>query len=315
MGRQLFISHSSMGAFRKCPRYYWYKHIRRLELAELTIPFIIGRIMHHGIQTLFSKPDDAEKETKKKFKEEATKARTLFPQISPDDEEELAGLEFSSMGMLKAFRRHYGKFLKGTQHVKTEARIQYELNKKVVVVGNIDNIIMNQNTRYMYELKNLKSFDMRRIEGIKTDAQTSLYFTLWNRMVKKSEKLGGIIYNLIRKPSIRQKKGESRGEFLRRLEEWYEEDTGLKFHMDRIKVPLIPGEHVINSIEKVSNIMLSCKTKEDYYQDFGSCIRDWGRCPMYALCHEGGETKANLKLYKIRPKHVVKEEGGEDGDE
>jgi len=313
--RQLFVSFGSLNAFSKCPRYYWYKHIRRLELVKFNIAFTIGRIMHHGIQVLFESPKKAEEEIKKKFKEEAQNARKQFPQMGIDDEQELAQQEFISVGMLRAFRAYYSKFLKETTHISTEFSIKYQLNPQVTVVGKIDNIIANFKKLYIYELKNLKSFDMSRIQSIKTDPQTSLYFELYNRMAKKADRLNGIIYKIIKKPQIRQKQSESKGEFLRRLEGWYEDRGETKFHLERLNAPFISGEAVLNSVDKVSKRMLANGfSKEEYYQDFSYCVHDWGLCQFYGLCHEGGETPANMKLYKIRPKFKVQEEGGAEKD-
>ena len=217
---RLFVSYSSMSGFRKCPRYYYWKHVRRLEKIVLKIPFITGRIMHNGIQTLFSNPHRAEQIVKDSFKDEAQKARKQFPQMEIRDEEKLAEQAFTTIGMLRAFRYHYAKFLKATRHIKTEKELQYDLNSKVTVVGKIDNILENQGANYIYELKNLKSLDMHRVQGIRTDPQSSLYHTINNLVeTKKANKVDGIIYQIIRKPSIRQKKSESKGEFLRRLED------------------------------------------------------------------------------------------------
>jgi len=311
MGKQLFVSHSSMSGFRKCPRYYYWKYIRRLEKAAFKIPYIVGRIMHHGIQTLFSKPDAAEKELKKKYKDEAQKARTEFPQMAAYEEEDLAKQEYITIGMLQAYRIYFKKFLGSTKHIATEKAIRYELNKRVVVVGKIDSIVENQNAQWIYELKNLKSLDMGRVRSIRTDPQSSLYLETHNRSVKKSERLSGILYQIIRKPSIRQKQKESRGEFLRRLQDWYHDQSeGMKFHLERVKGSFIPGIAVINTIEKVSQQMLDCGTDRDrYFQDFSYCIHEWGPCQYYDLCH--GNEKENLKLYQPRKKYKAEDEDSE----
>lgn len=312
---KLFVSYSSMSAFRKCPRFYYWKHVRRLEKQKLNIAYMVGRIMHHGIQTLFANPSKAIDETKKKFKEEAKATRKKFIEIGADDEQEIAQQEFVTVGMIRAYITHYAQFLKGAKHIATEKSIQYELNKNVVIVGKIDNIIHSQGRNNIYELKNLKSLDFERIESIKTDPQSSLYYEINNRIeTKKENKVDGILYNIIRKPQIRQKKSESKGEFLRRLEDWYSSgEGGLKFHMERLKQPFIPGENVINTVSKVTELMLRYKSKEDYYQDFSYCIHDWGKCQYYGLCH--GNEKQELKLMQIRPKFKVQEEGGPESGE
>lgn len=307
MGKQLFVSYSSMNAFRKCPRFYYWKYIRRLEKRSFKLPFIVGRIMHHGIQTLLSKPRSAEKEIHWKFKEEAQTARKEF-QLSPMQEDDLAAQEYSTIGMLNAYQNQYRKFLQGTKHVHTEFAIKYELNKRVVIVGKLDNVLENQGKLWDWELKNLKSLDMDRVKGIKTDPQTGLYFEVYNRMMKKAkDRLHGILYQIIRKPSIRQRKTESRREFLVRLQEWYASgEGGLKFHLERTKGSFISGEAVLNTVDKVSQQILGCKEKDDYYQDFGRCVSEWDLCQFYGLCH--GKEKDEMKLLTIRKKYNVEDD-------
>jgi len=306
MGKQLFVSYSSMNSFRKCPRFYYWKHIRRLEKRSFKLPFVVGRIMHHGIQTLLSTPEKAMKILKKKYKEESQVARKEFL-LSPVEEEDLAAQEFAVVGMLEAYKAQYSQFLKATEHIATEQVLQYELNKKVVVVGKIDNVLLNQNNRWMWELKNLKSLDMDRINAIKTDPQSGLYFEVYNRLKKKADRLFGILYQIIRKPSIRQKKNESRREFLVRLQEWYASgDGGLKFHLERTKGSFISGDAVMNTVDKVSQQILACHDRDDYYQDFGRCISEWDRCQFYGVCH--GDEKKEIQLLQIRKKYKVSDD-------
>lgn len=307
MGEQLYISHSSMNAFRKCPRFYYWKYIRRLEKRTFKLPFIVGRIMHHGIQMLLRKPEDAEKEISAKFKEEAKKARKEFL-LSPIQEDDLAAQEYAVIGMLNAFRNHYSQFLKKTEHVMTEKSLRYELNKKVVIVGKIDSILLNQDLRWMWELKNLKSLDMDRIKGIKTDPQSALYRTVHNLTVKKSERLDGILYQIIRKPQIRQKNKESRREFLERLQDWYSSsEGGMKFHLERTKGSFIQGDAVINMVTKVSEQILACKKQEDYFQDSSRCVSEWDYCAYYGVCH-GEDKKKEEKLLTIRKKYRIEDD-------
>lgn len=303
--KPLFISYSGMSGFRKCPRYYYWKYIRRLEQAKFKLPFIVGRIMHHGIQILFEHPDRAEAEIKKKFKQEAQDARKKFPEMSTWDEEGLASQEYLTVGMLAAFRNYFSKFLGATKHIATEKVLQYALNKRVVVVGKIDNIIENRNLKWVYELKNLRTLDMDRVRAIKTDPQSALYLEIHNRQEKPKNRLDGIIYKIIRKPSIRQKKKESRKEFMQRLGSWYQEqDGGMKFHLERIKGSFIDGSAVINTVERVTQQILDAdREKEAFFQDFSHCNSEWGPCTYYDLCH--GDEKQNLPLYQIRKPYKV----------
>lgn len=309
----LYVSYSSMSAFRKCPRFYYWKYVRRLEKRSLNVAFIVGRIMHTGIQTLFSDPDGAEKALKKKYNFEAQQARVEYPEMSTWEEDKLKENEYLTTGMLTSYRQYFSKFISGTKHIATEKAIKYQLNKRVMVVGKIDNILLNQAKRWMFEMKHLKSLDMDRVNAIKTDPQSGLYLEAHNRQEKeKSKQLDGIIYQIIRKPSIKQKKKESKREYFVRLSEWYHDQTdGLKMHLERIKGSFISGDAVMNTVDKVSQQIIDADfQKREFFQDFSACIRDWGRCSMYELCH--GDEEKEIKLYTIRKKYKVKDGVDED---
>lgn len=315
MANQLYVSYSSMTAFRNCPRFYFYRHIKRYQLRSFNIPYLVGRVMHTAIQALLNQPKTAEKILQEKYQQEKKQARKDFPTMSVRDEEELIAQEAITLGILRAFKKRYSQFLSATKHIATEKLLIYPLNKQVMVVAKLDNVVFNQNQYYLYELKNLKSLDMERVETIRTDPQTSLYFKIHN-LVEKKFKLGGILYNIVRKPSIRQKQKETRGEFLNRLSDWYEDDAEYKFHLERLKKPFVSGDAVMNTVTKITDRMLNCKSVHDYYQDFNFCIHEWGKCEFYALCHRGGETKENMKLIQIRPRYQVNnDETGKDGGE
>jgi len=74
----LHVSYSSMDDFRKCPRYYWYKRIRKLDRPSFNIHFLVGRVVHVGVYWLFRKPEKAIKRMLDNYKEEVEPARREF---------------------------------------------------------------------------------------------------------------------------------------------------------------------------------------------------------------------------------------------
>ena len=126
-----------------------------------------------------------------------------------------------------------------------------------------------------------------------------------NRTCKKSEVLDGILYQIVKKPSIRQKQSESKREFLVRLQEWYSSsEGGIKFHLERIKGSFIDGKDVLNTVDKVSQQMMNCKSMDDYFQDFSKCVSDWDLCPYYGMCHGKDKKKEEQLLTPRKPYKV-----------
>ena len=319
------MSVSSVQDWMTCKRLYYYKRIKKYEKTSYNLPFIVGRVVHEGLAAVLSKSVDPK--TKKSnaielmsavYKKERAAAIKEYT-LSPEQIEELDMQEFTTKGMLLAYQTKYAKMIQDMRYLGSEVEGAIDLGNDVTFVIKLDNIVVIRGKKVLHELKTTKQITPDYVKRIQTDLQTAVYFHFHN-IIFENEKIQEVMYDVIRKPSIRRKKGsknlppESKEAFLTRLQEWYHKpgDTDSVFHIERFKRPGIEEDAVINTVVKVSEEMLRSKAKEDYYQDFDKCHSYYGDvCPMYALCHQGGETKENLLLYTIRkPYHVSKENKG-----
>ena len=320
----LHMSVSSVQDWMTCKRLYYYKRIKKYEKTSYNLPFIVGRVVHEGLAAVLSKSVDLK--TKKLnaieimaaayMKERAAAIKEYV--LSPEQLEELNMQEFTTKGMLLAYRTKYGKMIEDMKVLGSEVEGAIDLGNDVTFVVKLDNIVRIRAKKILHELKTTKQITPDYIKRIQTDLQTATYFHFHN-IIWPEEPIEEVLYDVIRKPSIRRKKSsknkpaESKEAFLQRLQEWYKKpDDMAVFHIERFKRPGITEDAIINTVVKVSEEMLRSKTKEDYYQDFDKCHSYFGDvCPMYALCHEGGETKENLLTYTVRKSyHVSKENKG-----
>jgi CRISPR/Cas system-associated exonuclease Cas4 (RecB family) len=309
------MSVSSVQDWMTCKRLYYYKRIKKYEKTSYNLPFIVGRVVHEGLAAVLAKKPDAIEIMEKVYKRERDGAIKQYT-LSTDQIEELRMQEFTTKGMLLAYRSKYKQMIKDMQLMGSEVEGALDLGNDVTFVIKLDNIVQVRNRKILHELKTTKMITPDYIKRIQTDLQTATYFHFHNIIFDK-EPIQEIMYDVIRKPSIRQKKkgktAESKEMFLQRLQEWYKKPDDMSvFHIERFKTPGIKEEDVINTVVKVSDEMLRCKDKDDYYQDFDKCHSYYGDvCPMYALCHEGGESKENLLSYTVRKSyHVSKENKG-----
>lgn len=302
----MYVSHSSVQDYMTCPRLYFYKRIRKLELIVFNIKFFIGTIVHVGIGGLLSKVKEPLKlmhlEYERKRKEDTKKFGLSVEQLN-----ELNEIDVVSKGMVSSYESRYGAFLKAFTPLHNEEKLEYTLNENITVVTVLDNVIVKTKNKenWLHEFKTSKYITLDYILSVQADMQTAIGFHLWNILRPKTP-LKGIVYDIVRKPSIRQKKTETKEQYLERLGEWYNgpNDTAV-FHMEQKKQPLITVDALMNTLTKVTDNMTRSKHKEDYYQDFRQCHSYYGdHCPFYALCHEGGETKENLLQFRTREKYV-----------
>jgi len=314
----LHMSVSSVQDWMTCKRLYYYKRIKKYEKTQYNMPFIVGRVVHEGLAAVMAKKPNAIELMTEVYKKERKIAIDTFG-LSVEQIEELDMQEFTTKGMLLAYRTKYAKMIADMKLLGSEVEGAIDIGNDVTFVIKLDNIVKVRNKKILHELKTTKQITPDYVKRIQTDLQTAVYYHFHN-IIWPEDPIVEVMYDVIRKPGIRRKKAsknkpaESKEAFLQRLKEWYVQpgDTDSVFHIERFKTPGIEEEAVVNTVVKVSEEMLRSKTKEDYYQDFDKCHSYYGDvCPMYALCHQGGETKENLVLYTIRKSyHVSKENKG-----
>lgn len=312
----LHMSVSSVQDWMTCKRLYYYKRIKKYEKTVYNLPFIVGRVVHEGLAALMRKSKDPKTGKpnvlavmKAAFVKERLMAQKQYV-LSSEQLAELDRQEYVTRGMLTAYATKYSKMIRDMELMGSEVEGALQISDDATVVIKMDNIAKIRGKKVLHELKTTKAITPDYIKRIQTDLQTAVYFHFHN-IIFEDEKINEIMYDVIRKPSIKQKNKETLPEYMNRLAEWYQkpDDYGGVFHIERFKSPGIAEGDAINTMVKVSEEMLRSKQKEDYYQDFDKCHSYFGDvCPMYALCHEGGETKENLLLYTIRKPYKVSKE-------
>ena len=303
----LHISVSTLKDFMTCRRLYYYKRIKRYDKNIFNIPFIVGRTVHSGLGYILERKKDKKgqmldpvKRMVEYFKTEKVKANKEFT-LSVEEIEDLNEQEHITQSMLTAYISKYKAMLRDAILIGSEVEGALQYGDNVTFVIKLDNLLRVRGKKILHELKTSKYITPAYVKMIQTDIQSSTYFYLYNEIFTKSP-IEEIMYDVIRKPSIRQKKAESYPAFLQRLQEWYEQKQDMSvFHIERFKQPKITQESAFNTLAGVADDMLRCKDKESYYQDFEKCSSYYGDvCPYYELCHEGGEIPQNLVLYQIR---------------
>jgi hypothetical protein len=311
------MSVSSTQDFLTCRRLYYYKRIKKYEKISYNLPFIVGRVVHEGLAAVLAKKPNAIEIMTAVYKKERLAAVKEYV-LSPEQLEELDMQEFTTKGMLLAYLMKYGKMISDMRLLGSEVEGVIDLGNDVTFVVKLDNIVIVRKKKILHELKTTKQITPDYVKRIQTDLQTAAYFHFHN-IIWPDEPIEEVMYDVIRKPSIRRKKGgknkpaESKEAFLTRLQEWYKQPDDMSvFHIERFKQPGITEDAVINTVVKVSEEMLRSKDIMSYYQDFDHCHSYYGeRCSYYELCHEGGESKENMLQYTIRkPFHIDKSNKG-----
>lgn len=105
-----------------------------------------------------------------------------------------------------------------------------------------------------------------------------------------------IWYTVCRKPTIRQKKGETDQEFFDRMVEWYDQDTDTKIRLLQISRTDEEVEQFLDAVEKMA-CEINCT--DHFYRNTGYC-KHWGRMCEYApICLHYDPSQEYVEFQKV----------------
>lgn len=294
------LSYSALSRFLDCRRKYYWEFVKKLEPLAFRTYGVVGNAIHYGVNRIYEKDDKAISSAIKFFNSEKNNMRKKLD-LSPDQEQELNDQEFMIRGMLKAYSFKYAEEIKSTNYICNEFKAEYLLSDKLLLVIKIDNVLERRGRRFVHELKTVRILTPEYVKNIKNDLQTGIYFHVYNSMQKKSkDKFRGIIYDVIKKPSIRLKMGESKSEFIERLYQYYlGSDSNELFHQDIIERPMLSENRIMNVISRVADDIRRCEDIEDFYPNDRFCYVK-KKCDYYDICHYGENPETRRKY---RPKY------------
>jgi len=91
-------------------------------------------------------------------------------------------------------------------------------------------------------------------------------------------------YTICRKPTIRQKKGESEEEFFQRMVDWYDTDTSSKIRLLVVERTDEEVEQFRRDLVSITDTMKKAESVGEFYKNCSHCFR-WGRrCEYASIC-------------------------------
>jgi len=90
-----------------------------------------------------------------------------------------------------------------------------------------------------------------------------------------------IFYTVCRKPTIRQKKGETDQEFFDRMVAWYDDDTGAKIRLLKIE----RSDYEVNCFAlELRHMIYEMDHCNNFYRNCCNCMRYGRRCEYASIC-------------------------------
>jgi hypothetical protein len=161
-----------------------------------------------------------------------------------------------------------------------------EENKyKTFIRGKIDGSFrLKKGGPWLFETKTKSRIDEEILSDILPyDMQANIYLSALKRLGKESP--SGLLYNIIRRPSLRQRKSESIKSFADRVAEdvslrpdWY----FVRMEMSIDKEEIIRFEHELEDL--ITDFLMWWSGKSGHYKNTNHCQNKFGLCPFVGIC-------------------------------
>lgn len=281
------LTHSSLTDFKNCRRKYYYRNECMLVPKVRKTSLNLGSAVHKGLE--IGSVDDALK---------------TFENIFPNDQQEaniLENMKAICRAMLEGYFNLYSPF------ESIQAELQYSIpiinpatgqkSKTYILQGKIDGLTVIDSRNWLIEYKTASSIDKSYIERLSLDTQVTTYIYALQRFL--NIKIDGVIYRILRKPSIRQTKKETIMQYQDRLIQDYKDRPEFYFHEEQLYRSQEDLKEFEAELWEITQTMLHCNKQEGWYRNTSRCV-DWGSCQYAPLCLKNPDAEL---LFEVREPH------------
>jgi len=268
------LTNSTISSFKNCRKQYYYRNVKQLVPRHEGEARGIGSAVHKGIET-----------------GSIEEALALFDDIFPSDQQEADKLETNKaivQAMLEGYFSLYGTDWEG----EFQPELQFEVpiinpktgaqSKTFKLAGKVDGLLKDRGGKYwLVEFKTAGTIDKSYIDKLMLDAQMTAYIYGLQRQL--DIKISGVIYRVLRKPSIRQTKKETLEQFLNRLVEDYKSRPEFYFVQEQLYRTQEDLDEFEQELWDITQDLLKCRKDNLWYKNTSRC-KDWGKCQYIPLC-------------------------------
>lgn len=267
------LTNSAIGQFKNCRRAFYYRRVKELALRYESISRGVGSAVHKGLET-----------------GSVEEALHLFDDTFPSDQEEANRLEVNRaivQAMLEGYFDLYGAGWDGDFYPEK----QFELpiinpdtgatSRSFRLAGKVDGLLHKDGRWWLVEYKTAGMVDKNYIDHLMLDQQLTTY--IYGLQRQEGVKISGIIYRMLRKPSIRQRKNETVGQFTDRLSQDYKDRPEFYFYEEQLYRTQEDLDEFERELWSITQDLLKCRREGLWYRNTSRC-RDWGSCDYLPLC-------------------------------
>jgi len=285
---EITLSNSGITQFRRCPRKYYWRYVRKLEPIRPSKAIILGDFVHSAFAHYYQTSQN---------REETLEALIGFGvdlvNTAPAEEQE-------ELSILGATACAMWQFVPDWMFddASTSVAEKYFIWKLVEVIrsgdlphvvyirGYIDRLVDYNGMKLIRELKTCASPDAF-IRAAANSSQASTYVVGTQEAINKD--VVGVSYDLIRKPQLRKKQSENAQEFVARIREDYRARPEWYYRREYTYRTAKNLEQFVTDLRQVArDILLKwiCYNegqKDVFYRNHDACF-SCGECEYYKIC-------------------------------
>jgi len=304
---RLAWSASSLKLFRKCKRKWYWRYIMRLKPKWSDSNLLIGTATHEALGVWYKNPKASPKQFMRKLKKEYTKLEEAI-QVSADyfDQDELDKSTTAIktfQGMVRGYVDIYQNDFKNWVITPKDVEAEFSVNLgDFDFKGFVDLTPTNRKTKksFIVEHKTARSIGDSYIDRLPLDTQVRGY--IFGARKGLGLKPTEVIYDVIRKCSLRRKADETQDDFNERIALDYASRPDFYFFREPLKFSKDSIDAFEHDLHMTHNEYEFVVDNDDYLNPTSwvcsdhICNEFFKTCPYLSLCLKGLD-KGTEKLY------------------
>ena len=271
-GEKTILTNSAINAFKSCGRKYYWRYVREIEAKERPEALLLGTAIHGFLESHYCQ----------------------LPYTPPID------LAPKSQAILKGVREYYPILymddLDLFEPIAVEKIISGEIlnpetgrpAREYAYGGKVDGLVLlkkdvegfKAGDLLLLEHKTTTKVDEAYFERLQLDSQLLLYSLYLSREL--GAPIAGTLFNVILKPSLRQKKSESEAEYHQRLR--LEMDWPEQYHRRYLRFPDQRLQEIMRELWSAKNVIAKARLENVFTMNSGACFDYHRKCDFWALC-------------------------------
>lgn len=292
------LTNSARSTFLSCPQKYQYSYVYGLAPRKPSIPFLVGGLFHAELDLMYSS-GSLDVEGMRDRVAAACEEVCKFPGMRAEDSDNIWMQQAVVCGMVKGYAQLYLKRdLAEYKVVETEGSFDAKLDNGWTYHGKKDMVVLRKKDMklFLMEHKTAGRIDAGYVAKLPMDNQILGYG--WAQRAKTGRKFDGVIYNVTKKPQIRQRQTESLQQFMKRVEDDYHLNPGAYFYRETLTFGNEDLDRFGRELGRFVRNIDRAQAEGDFYQNAGHCTA-MGTCPFMKLCLEG-VNKNTLLHYRVK---------------